>query len=656
MAAPTISNVILKNEKAKIELKQIRAQKILDKKIQEFNESLLEANLDESLNKLFETQIKNIKNEKAFKEFQNLIEEYTNELKKNNKLTDEQLNEIQKLMHRTKVIKKAAVVEKAIENINQDFSIGGLYTAFKTKTAGKYIKEQFKRSLTPSGIVKTLLHGAGVTLDIPALNIVASELGNFSSENKEYIEALKEVADQLPDKAPDKQLKPKKTEEQKLLSDINEQISTSQKEIDKELLKKSDEQIKKLDDLNKNSSKLIKKIDNLIFYQKDVANDKKLADLKSTKKVDTAIAKDEREKRKEEQKGSILDLFDTKRRRGRLSKPGRSGKLGRFGKLGGLLRFPKIGLGTAGAAEAGMAGLFTSPLAIGALLASIGYLGYQGFKKTKETFGLKESQKATLAQETSAIGGGIASGLTFGLIDQKEATKKIHKAKDWISETGIIGGIRRLTTDKKAYEVAERLEEQGVVDLSVIGDSQIRDWDAIKRLKPQEIDALIKYDDWDKSTLDRLKAIKKSKEKPKEDFYIRTTLRNMKKRDNSSRYLKKQQISERKQKLAKDGNLKTKTDATTIKENKLLKLNTDSNTKSISESKKQQTNDVSIQKEIVAAIQLGFASMQQMIKQTPQQAASQQITQPQPNIASIDNYDIETMNIMEYLISKGYKV
>jgi len=60
-------------------------------------------------------------------------------------------------------------------------------------------------------------------------------------------------------------------------------------------------------------------------------------------------------------------------------------------------------------------------------------------------------------------------------------------------------------------KLAESLEDKGVVDLSVLGDSKIRNWDAIKKLSAKQIDALIRYDDWDDKTKTALEKIKKAK-------------------------------------------------------------------------------------------------------------------------------------------------
>lgn len=71
----------------------------------------------------------------------------------------------------------------------------------------------------------------------------------------------------------------------------------------------------------------------------------------------------------------------------------------------------------------GKAAKFAGPLAAAGVAA---YEGVSGWQQAGENFDLKEGEKATLGQKASSALGGIASGMTFGLIDSKKASKGIH--------------------------------------------------------------------------------------------------------------------------------------------------------------------------------------------------------------------------------------
>ena len=86
-----------------------------------------------------------------------------------------------------------------------------------------------------------------------------------------------------------------------------------------------------------------------------------------------------------------------------------AGKTG--SKLGGFLRGAGRILGKA-----------ALPLA----LATSAYEGYQGFTEAKDNLDIKD-REATLGEKLSSAGGSIVSGLTFGLLDKKDASKGIAK-------------------------------------------------------------------------------------------------------------------------------------------------------------------------------------------------------------------------------------
>lgn len=69
-----------------------------------------------------------------------------------------------------------------------------------------------------------------------------------------------------------------------------------------------------------------------------------------------------------------------------------------------------------------------------AAIAGAAYSGFGGYQNTGTNFDLKEGEEATIGQKTASTLGGVASGLTFGLLDEKSATQGIHKAGSYIGE------------------------------------------------------------------------------------------------------------------------------------------------------------------------------------------------------------------------------
>ena len=54
------------------------------------------------------------------------------------------------------------------------------------------------------------------------------------------------------------------------------------------------------------------------------------------------------------------------------------------------------------------------------------YSGFDGYQNTNQNFDLGDKQEATTGQKISSTLGGIASGLSFGLVDEKSAAQGIH--------------------------------------------------------------------------------------------------------------------------------------------------------------------------------------------------------------------------------------
>ena len=98
------------------------------------------------------------------------------------------------------------------------------------------------------------------------------------------------------------------------------------------------------------------------------------------------------------------------------------------GKLGGLGGIAK--------GAAGVLGKLAVPLAV----ATAGYDAYKGVERAGENFDLKEGEEATLGQKTSSALGSVASGFSFGMVDEKEAAQGINKAGSAVKDFFGFGG------------------------------------------------------------------------------------------------------------------------------------------------------------------------------------------------------------------------
>jgi hypothetical protein len=82
------------------------------------------------------------------------------------------------------------------------------------------------------------------------------------------------------------------------------------------------------------------------------------------------------------------------------------------------------GIGGIAKGAAGVLGKLAVPLAV----ATAGYDAYKGVERAGENFDLKEGEEATLGQKTSSALGSVASGFSFGMVDEKAAAQGINKA------------------------------------------------------------------------------------------------------------------------------------------------------------------------------------------------------------------------------------
>jgi hypothetical protein len=79
----------------------------------------------------------------------------------------------------------------------------------------------------------------------------------------------------------------------------------------------------------------------------------------------------------------------------------------------------------------GKAAKFLGPAAA---IAGAAYSGFEGYQNTEQNFDIEEGKQATTGQKVASTLGGVASGLTFGLLDEKSAAQGIHKAGSAIGD------------------------------------------------------------------------------------------------------------------------------------------------------------------------------------------------------------------------------
>jgi hypothetical protein len=92
---------------------------------------------------------------------------------------------------------------------------------------------------------------------------------------------------------------------------------------------------------------------------------------------------------------------------------------------GGKDKPGKKGIGGRILSSVGKAARFLGPAAA---IAGAAYSGVSGYQNTNENFDVEEGKEATTGQKVASTLGGVASGLTFGLLDEKSASQGIHKA------------------------------------------------------------------------------------------------------------------------------------------------------------------------------------------------------------------------------------
>jgi len=434
-----------------------------------------------------------------------LINDYTKEMD----YSDEDNKEIERLLKESLKVQELSRNElletRKIENRKSPLSaFTQAFEDFKetksVKEGGSTLVKGLKEGLNFKSITKGLMHTAGVVLDNPALNILAEKIQNNVDVEEERNNKEAELINKLNS---NNDVVPSKTEEEfasKVESnkEIIDEVKTI--EINKDNLLEITNLLKSID---KNISITNANIKEQIFYQKDSNNDSKNMSSSSDNVISGPLSV---ESNKEEHSSGILDSImdktldnDSKKGKRKGRGKGRGGKFGKIGKT-----FSKVPSGA---------------LKVGGGLLAAGVAGYDKYTEVEDDETLSSSQKLTQVGSTATgAGAGALAGATIGAT-LGSVVPVVGTAIGGLLG-GAIGGIAGssvgsaigdyasgLIGDKESTSTVNALEKQGVLETSMMGDSKIKNWDVIKNLDKDTIKNVLKYDDWDSDTEDRLKAL-----------------------------------------------------------------------------------------------------------------------------------------------------
>ena len=494
--APNIMTGSLEKILKTTEYKAIQTEKKLNEAISKVDTNSIN---DEVTKTVITSALANINDMKIFTKHLDIIDEMIDK-------GEIDSSEVEKIKPQLQSVIKLSEENEKVKQENKEFTIEGALQVFQEKGlksgfefAKKTGKKTLKDSMNLTSILKGTLHTVGLATDSPALNILASEIGKQKDNSKE-IETFSKLEDDI-----NKAVK-SPTKKDILASEIGKQKDNS-KEIET-FSKLEDDTLSSIEDNTeliylkqddflvevKKGNSLLSNMNNniseMLFIQKDMRDDVQPISTKGQ-----LISSTTGQKVPDEDEDLLdFDMFDKNKKKNRRGgrKSSAKGMKGMKGLLGKGMKALK----------------FLGPIAA---VAGTAYSAFEGFQQAEESFDLKKGETATAGQKTSSALGGIVSGATLGLVDTKSATQAIAKGSDFVSEHGIIGAARDFTTDDDSMSLAESLEDKGVVDLSVMGDSKVRNWEAVKKLDAKQIDALIRYDDWDNETLKALQNIEKAK-------------------------------------------------------------------------------------------------------------------------------------------------
>lgn len=506
----SVQEVMLKKQNEKLQLdyeKSIKESKIKDSRIKLLLEKKSQSSGDLS------------------DKYSTILNAYIKEQKDSKKLGIQDQKRIDKLLiEQSKVLEAKSKEQEITKQLNRKQELNNPFNAFKQayedlksarkdtgdtgvkegmKTLGKGLKESAKQQFTFKNLTKGLLHGTGIALDLPALNILASSIDSDVKQRQDDNIEIQKTLDEM---------KSIGTE-----STTVETASTANK-IEKENLEESKANLQEVIDLSNlenitkdmhqdlsdilidiwnENSELNVKFKQFMYNQKDASDDAKP---RANKDISGISALTDQEPTPPEEDDSsifdgISDLFGGKKggktggKTGIASKGRIASKLSKFSKFG---KVAKIGGG-----------------AIAALTA--GYSKYQDVKDEKD---LSTSQKTTdIASTATGAGAGALAGAAIGqaLIPVPVLGALIGGAVGGIAGSSIGSAIgdyaSSLIGDKKSTGFVNSLADKGIVETKWMGDSQVLNWDAVKNLDPKQLKLMLKYDDWNKDTEQRLQEL-----------------------------------------------------------------------------------------------------------------------------------------------------
>lgn len=353
----------------------------------------------------------------------------------------------------------------------EDYKEKGLKESLGTITKG------LKEGMTLKNLGKGLLHGAGVVMDNPALNIIASsiesKIEDEESVNLKQIELLDKLKTDNDSPKYEKDFKEKVTKNKEILSTVKAKPIT-ENTTDTEAIEVINmlDSIEVLNDIYQDHGKLLEDINESlieanILTRKQMFLDQDRQDDKTVTEVKAKPTNDDLTTPEEDESSLISDAMafgSNGNKRGSKSKV--------LGFAKNALKFAGV-IGLAYTAYEGVRGMF------------------KGIDEATETFDLSEGQIATKIQSFSSGLGGLVESLSFGLLDAKDiATGFVNMTSD------LSTSFRKIFEDVEVIDTMDKLEKKGSVDTSILGKSEIRDWKAIEDLSYKEVRAVYDYADW----------------------------------------------------------------------------------------------------------------------------------------------------------------
>ena len=130
----------------------------------------------------------------------------------------------------------------------------------------------------------------------------------------------------------------------------------------------------------------------------------------------------------------------------------------------------------------------------------------------------------TMASMGMGVGSTIAATATGGLAagGTAAAAALASNPVGWAIAGGLaVGalgyGAYNLSIDDDSMEVTDKLEDMGAMEHSLLGHSQITNWDVVRRMSVKELDALLRFDDWDDATKKAIEDLIESKKSKDSD-------------------------------------------------------------------------------------------------------------------------------------------